>query len=70
MSTVEIEAALRLLETDQERVLGWRRERLESAGYSSRLALKLALNPDVDLHQAVALIERGCPAETAVQILL
>jgi hypothetical protein len=69
MSTVELKAALRQLETDQERVLLWRRDRLETAGYSGRLALKLALNPSIDLHDAVMLIERGCPPDTAARIL-
>ena len=29
----------------------------------------LALDRDVDLHLAVSLLERGCPADTALQIL-
>lgn len=70
MSTLGIEAELRQLETDEERVLQWRREALEHAGYPSRLALKLALRSDVDLHLAASLVESGCPAETAARILL
>ena len=70
MSTLGIEAELRRLETDEERVLQWRRQALEQAGYPSRLALKLALRGEVDLHLAAGLVERGCPAETAARILL
>jgi len=29
----------------------------------------LALDRDVDLHLAVSLLEQGCPADTALQIL-
>ena len=32
-------------------------------------SLVLALDHDVDLHLAVSLLERGCPADTALQIL-
>ncbi|MCY4085434.1 MAG: hypothetical protein OXG37_00750 [Actinomycetia bacterium] len=70
MSTLDIEQQLRQLETDEERVLQWRRDALEQAGYPSRLALKLALRTEVDLHLASELLRRGCPADTAVQILL
>jgi hypothetical protein len=58
------------LQTEEERVLTWRRESLLGAGYDQRLSLKLALRPDVDLHLAVRLGRAGCPPETAARILL
>ena len=50
-------------------VVSWRVERLLTAGYDEEAAVVLALDRDVDLHQAVALLERGCSVETALQIL-
>ena len=58
------------LQTEEERVLEWRRESLLTAGFDQRLSLKLALRPDVDLHLAVRLGRAGCPPETAARILL
>jgi hypothetical protein len=51
-------------------VLSWRIGELKRAGYGERLAHKLALKRDVDLHVAVGLIRKGCPPETAARILL
>ena len=56
--------------SEDERVVFWRAERLERAGYDGEAVVKLALSRDVDLHLAVELLERGCPAETALRILL
>jgi hypothetical protein len=56
--------------SEDEQVLSWRHATLLAAGYEARHALKLALRPDVDLHVAVRLRERGCPPETAARILL
>jgi hypothetical protein len=53
-----------------ERIEAWRLEELERAGYASDDAALLATRHDVDLHTATGLIERGCPAETALRILL
>jgi hypothetical protein len=53
-----------------ERVEAWRMEELERAGYSPDHAAVLALRHDVDLHSAINLIGRGCPADTALRILL
>ena len=61
---------LTALETEEERVLSWRRASLLAAGYDQRLSLKLALRSDVDLHLAVQLGRDGCPPETAARILL
>jgi len=58
------------LETESERIQRWRRELLEKAGYGSATAVELAARPDVDLHVAMGLVERGCPADIAARILL
>jgi hypothetical protein len=57
-------------ETEIERIERWRAEELRRAGYDPRSAAAIAARHDVDLHLAVALLERGCPLELAVQILL
>lgn len=56
--------------TEEERVLLWRLDVLEQAGYDEEAAATLALRRDVDLHLAVALVARGCPPATALRILL
>jgi len=64
-------AETRLAEDPEiERIEQWRVEELERAGYPVRAAAVLAARHDVDLHLAVDLLRRGCPAEVAVQILL
>jgi hypothetical protein len=67
MSTTEIQEHV---ETENERVSRWRAEELERAGYDLSSAAVLAASSAVDLHLAVALLERGCPQDVAVQILL
>jgi hypothetical protein len=54
---------------ERDTVTSWRVERLLEAGYDGEAALVLALDREVDLHLAVSLLERGCPADTALQIL-
>jgi hypothetical protein len=54
---------------DAELVLSWRFEVLFRAGYSRNQAFQLA-REDADLHLATELLERGCPIETAMEILL
>jgi hypothetical protein len=56
-------------EADTALVLSWRFEVLFRAGYSRNQALLLA-REGVDLHRATALLERGCPVATALEILL
>jgi hypothetical protein len=51
-------------------VFSWRHAALLAAGYETRIAFKLALRPEVDLHQAVRLRRVGCPSGTAARILL
>ena len=53
-----------------ERIERWRHEELERAGYDHESALVLAASHDVDLHDAVELLERGCSVDLALQILL
>jgi hypothetical protein len=50
-------------------VTRWRVDQLLQAGFDGEAALVLALDPDVDLRQAVSLLERGCPVDTALRIL-
>ena len=57
-------------ETEQERIERWRADELERAGYSVDQATELAGRFDVDLHQAVDLLRRGCTPQLAMQILL
>ena len=54
----------------EDPVLGWRIHQLEAAGYSEQESRQLAERFDIDLHLAMRLIQSGCPAETALQILL
>ena len=65
MSTAETE-----IRDETSVVETWRAEQLEMAGYGAQHAAELAIRHDVDLHVAVELVSRGCPAELAVRILL
>lgn len=47
----------------------WRRRRLAAAGFDPRLAAQLALEPTVDLHELLVLLDRGCPPALAARIL-
>jgi hypothetical protein len=69
MSTTAAELDLEL-DAETERVLLWREEELERVGYGRETARDLAERTYVDLHLAMDLLQRGCPAETAVRILL
>jgi hypothetical protein len=59
-----------VLETELERVERWRAGELMRAGYEPVAAADLAVRLDIDLHTAIDLLERGCPAGVAVRILL
>jgi hypothetical protein len=52
------------------KVLEWRVVQLFRAGYDPEEAGLLAVHTDVDLHEALRLVERGCPPKTALRILL
>lgn len=43
---------------------------LADAGVEPGEAALVAAHPDVDLERALALVRRGCPARTALRILL
>jgi hypothetical protein len=65
MSTADLQ-----IETEAERIERWRYEALLRAGYEPSAARRIAEQHDVDLHNAVGLLERGCSPELAVAILL
>lgn len=67
MSAAELET---LYVSEMDRIEQWRHEELERAGYDSESALVLAASHDVDLHDAVRLLKRGCTVDLALQILL
>jgi hypothetical protein len=66
MTTAEL---LLKRETDDQ-VVAWRREQLRRAGCRRFEAEVLARELGVDLHEAVELLERGCPSRIALNILL
>jgi len=57
-------------ETEAEAILRWRFDELVRSGYDVSSALVLASHVEIDLHDATALTRRGCPPQTAVDILL
>ena len=63
-------AELHTRESELERIEHWRGEMLERAGYPPDAAAELAGRHDVDLHTAVDLVEKGCPPDVALRILL
>jgi hypothetical protein len=67
MTAAELELDL---DTETERVLLWREEELERAGYERAVARELAERSYVDLHLATRLLRHGCPADTALRILV
>jgi rRNA processing protein Krr1/Pno1 len=67
MAAAEVQIAT---ETEMERVEHWRAEELVRAGFDPSDAIALAARHDIDLHLAVELVRRGCPYETAIDILI
>jgi hypothetical protein len=63
-------ADLAYTETEEQRIESWRMEALERAGYGRRAAAILACRKDVDLHEAMSLLQNGCTPELALRILL
>ena len=51
-------------------VLAWRFDALCRSGYELDAAAVLAANVEVDLHDAIELVARGCPPDLAARILL
>ena len=62
-------AAQEIIETELDRVERWRTAELMRVGFPGDDAVALAARLDVDLHEAIELVQRGCPPELAVQIL-
>ena len=68
------------LATDEEKIVSWRQEELERAGYNSihakRIAERWTGDDLIDLHEAVELIKpkdeggKGAPPHLAADILL
>ena len=51
-------------------VLRWRFNQLSRAGFAPEDAVQVAVSLDVDLHEAVRLLDAGCPPKTALRILV
>jgi hypothetical protein len=51
-------------------VLAWRFDVLCRSGFDLDAAAVLAANVEVDLHEAIELVGRGCPPELAARILV
>ena len=66
MATAEVLQA----RANDDEVVAWRREQLRRAGCRRFEAEVLARERQVDLHEAVELLERGCPPKVALDILL
>jgi hypothetical protein len=73
----ENEAEMKVNETHYRRrsseeraIVMWRLEQLRCAGFELADARVVATRPDIDLHAAVDLVERGCPPAIALRILL
>lgn len=66
MTTAEV----RRSQVSHDEVVAWRLEQLRRAGCRRFEAEVLARELRVDLHLAVALLERGCPSRIALEILL
>jgi hypothetical protein len=62
-------AAHDIIETEVDRVERWRTAELMRVGFPGDDAVALAARTDVDLHEAIELVRRGCPTELAVRIL-
>jgi hypothetical protein len=50
-------------------VAEWRFRILREAGFPGGLAMELAREGQVDLHDLLRLVDRGCPPELAARIL-
>ena len=67
MSAAELET---MYASEIDRIEQWRHEELKRAGYDPESAVVLAASHDIDLHDAVNLVSRGCSVDLALQILL
>ena len=50
-------------------LVDWRERRLELAGVPTALAQQVARTAEIDLHELLELLDRGCPPDLAVRIL-
>jgi hypothetical protein len=62
-------AAQEIIETELDRVERWRTAELMRVGFAGDDAVALAARLEVDLHEAIELVQRGCPPELAFRIL-
>jgi hypothetical protein len=69
-STVDQVTTPSFVEASTEAAFEWRLENLLRAGYDERSSLLIALTPEIDLHSAIELLEKGCALPTALRILL
>jgi len=58
-----------LLETEAEKIEGWRLRCLIEGGYPVPIAEHLAKDLGVDYHRALELLGNGCPPDLAREIL-
>ena len=56
--------------SEAERILAWRLEQLARSGFDFEPAMQIALCSEVDLHDAIDLVKRGCEPALAARILL
>ena len=56
--------------TELERIERWRADELIRVGYDAEQAMTLAVRHDIDLRAAASLLEKGCPPDLALRILL
>ena len=57
-------------EDEPTRVLRWRRtEFVRGGGFASIAAIGLAVQFEIDLHEALKLVPNGCPPTSALRIL-
>jgi hypothetical protein len=57
------------VETELERAERWRTAELMRVGLAGDDAVALAGRFEVDLHEAISLVQRGCPPELVARIL-
>ena len=55
--------------TVSDDVATWRRDALLRAGFGPTLADQLARDGQIDLHELLGLVDRGCPPQLAARIL-
>lgn len=75
MSVIELYGGSRQMSARVEelpehwKVVLWRQEELERAGYPVLAAMQLAESSHVDLHAAIALLKHGATVDEALRIL-